>query len=388
MYNTILVDVEKQVVDLGEDAVDRLLHNIVLQMERTGLRGSLNRVSCDKLYITPHSGIVTERDLEVLTRVFGIRRIHAAVRISTDVDSITGAVCGLLKPGDSISIDVRDGDLPSLESLKRSLVEGIKKCAKYVEVSAAERGGIVSLEIFGSNAFISATEYEGAGGIPYGFVGRVASLLSGGIDSTIATWIVMRMGFSVTPIHFSLHPFYGDDAWTRVLYSLNWLREWVAEDVWEAYVVPLGTIHRGVDIDHRYRCILCKLLMYRISWELATRIGCRALVTGEALGQVASQTLHNLRFLSEKSGVPVIRPLVAFDKDEIVGIGRRLRVSEALLKRVKSCTLYPALWGRQATTHANDRIYRAIEDAVRKSEFGSIDGIVSHAINNTKKMVL
>ena len=130
------------------------------------------------------------------------------------------------------------------------------------------------------------------------------------------------------------------------------------------------------------------MLMYRISWALARRVGCRAIVTGEALGQVASQTLHNLRFLSEWTGVPVLRPLIAFDKDEIAKMGRVLGLDRVVMKRVKSCTLYPSLKGEHAATNANERVYRDIEEAIKKSRFRDIDGLVDYALENTTRITL
>ncbi len=387
MFSTILLNVDERVANLGEAAIDRLMHNIVLQIGGVGFKGSIYKLSRDRLYIVVDGG-VEKQYVESLTRVFGIKSIYLAIKTSIDIASIINAICSLFKLYGYSSIDVFGENTFIVDSIRGSIIEGVKRCIESAEISSASYSKRISIEIVGNSSYIYGEKLEGVGGIPYGFIGRVASLLSGGIDSTIATWAVMRMGFSVTPIHFNLKPFYGDNAWARVLESLKWLRGWVAEDVWETYIVPLGAIHNKIDINCRYRCMLCKMLMYRISWELAKRIGCRAIVTGEALGQVASQTLHNLKFLTEKSGVPIIRPLISFDKNEIVEIGRRFGLDKTIIKKVKSCTLYPALWGKQAVTHANNRVYQIIEEAIKKSEFGSIDAVVDYAISNTSKILL
>ena len=166
------------------------------------------------------------------------------------------------------------------------------------------------------------------------------------------------------------------------------MRQWVPEKKWITYNIPLGMIHEKIDINARYRCLLCKFLMYRIAEEVARIEGAKALVTGEAVGQVASQTLDNLYFLSTKARFPVFRPLIGFDKEEIVVLGHRLGVGEIASKKVLACTLNPAAQGRRAETHASEKVFDIIMNAIKSSEFKSVEGVVDFALRNAVKSVL
>lgn len=377
-----MINVEDVVAGLGGEANDRLIHNIAVQMNRVGMTCSLYRSSCNRVVVSIDSDVV-ERYIDFLKKVFGVKSLSPAVKMSMDIDLISSYICSS-KFGNDISIDILCGD-PALSGFREALFERVRGCLKGLKPLGGKK---IYIEILDRDVFIYKDIFKGVGGVPYGFIGRVVSLFSGGVDSTIATWIAMKMGFSVTPIHFSLKPFYGDDAWNRAMDSLKWLRDWVAEDSWNIYIAPLGDIHREIDIDYRYRCVLCKTLMYRVSESLARKIGCSAIVTGEALGQVASQTLYNLKFLSNRITMPILRPLIAFDKDDIVNMARALGLEKIVLKKVKACTLYPALQGEHAITHADDRAYQVIEEAVKKSIFRTIEKVVEYVLENIERIVI
>ncbi len=377
-----MVNVEDVVAKLGDDAIDKLIHNIAIQMSRFGIVCSPYRVSCNKIAISIDSDDV-DRYIDFLRRVFGVESLSPAAKMSMDIDLISSYICSS-KFGGEISIDILCRD-PALSSFREALFDRVRGCLKGLKSLDGKK---IYIEILDRDVFIYRDIFKGVGGVPYGFMGRVVSLFSGGIDSTIATWIAMKMGFSVTPIHFSLKPFYGNDAWSRAMDSLKWLRDWVAEDSWDIYIAPLEDIHREIDIDYRYRCIFCKTLMYKVAEALARKIGCSAIVTGEALGQVASQTLHNLKFLSNRVTVPILRPLIAFDKDDIVNMARVLGLEKIVLKKVKACTLYPALQGGHAITHANDKTYQVIEEAIKKSIFRSMENVVEYVLENIERIAI
>ncbi len=261
--------------------------------------------------------------------------------------------------GQTFAVRVRrTGDHPftspqkaaELGSLLQRTFRGLK-----VDLERPQRELFV--EIRGEECFLFSRVVRGAGGIPLGVEGRVVSLFSGGIDSPVAAWMMMKRGCEVVPLYFDSSPFTRPEARERA----------------ERVVRILSEYHPGLELEvrehgkflqrmreflwrkgeERYTCLLCKRRMYRVGEELARERGALALVTGESLGQVASQTLENLRVLDEACSLPVLRPLVGLDKVEIGELARRIGTWEEASREVGGCGASP---GRPATRGDPERI--------------------------------
>jgi len=176
----------------------------------------------------------------------------------------------------------------------------------------------VFIEIRDDDCYIFDEVIRGAGGIPLGVEGKVVSLFSGGIDSPVATWMMMKRGCEVIPIYFDISPFADEEARRRAERVAEVLAEY--QPSFRLRVEKHGNFlnrvknfltPKGLE---RYTCILCKRRMYKVAEKLAVKEGAKGLVTGENLGQVASQTLDNLSVLDGACELPVFRPLIGFDK--------------------------------------------------------------------------
>ncbi len=365
----------------------RLARNIETQLRLKGLRGFRVRVRWSRLYIELLGREDLSKYLGVLSKVFGVVSFSPCVKTELNLRSIREVVTELalktLRPGDTFEVRVNRGNKKfpiTSKELEKILGADVLATVSGVKVDLTKPMKGIYVDIREDAAYVFTEEFRGPGGLPYGVEGRVASLVSGGVDSAVATWLIMKRGCDVVPIHFNLKPYYGDDARVRALDVLKWLREWVPKESWVAYEVPLGEVHGRVSISPRYRCLLCKLLMYRVAEEIARSEGCKALVTGEALGQVATQTLDNLYFLTTKVSIPILRPLVGMDKEEIIRLAEGLGIKELTTKKVLTCTLAPSAQGRKAETHASDYVYGVIEDSVRSAGFSDLSDVVNYLV--------
>ncbi len=188
---------------------------------------------------------------------------------------------------------------------------------------------------------VSDREYEGVGGLPYGVEGCLVSLVSGGVDSAVATWYAMKRGVEVIPVFINMYPFWSEEAIKRAYEGLDLLWKWIPWDYMKAYIVGgVGEIIANASVPSRLRCVLCKIVMHLIGSLIAEKEGCRGIVTGEAVGQVASQTLDNLSTIMSLSPKPVFTPIGFLDKIEIIKIAHRLGF-ERLNREVGSCKLKP-----------------------------------------------
>jgi|Deesub1362A_J573_1020465.scaffolds.fasta_scaffold00036_108 thiamine biosynthesis protein ThiI len=186
---------------------------------------------------------------------------------------------------------------------------------------------------------------------------KVLVLISGGIDSPVAAYLMIQKGFKVEYVHFDNQPFTDEVPREKAIQLAKHLKQFGGGNTF--YIIHHGLTQTEIlkSLERKYTCIFCRRFMYRIGERLAEFIGAEALVTGENLGQVASQTLHNLRAESEAIRIPIIRPLIGFDKQEIVDLAKKIGTYEISIIRSLCCTVTP----RYPET-------RAILDKIKREE--------------------
>ena len=217
----------------------------------------------------------------------------------------------------------------------------------------------VRVEVLPDEAFVYCDPLAGAGGLPVGTGGTVAALLSGGIDSPVAAWRLMRRGCRVVFVHFHSAPYLPDLSRGKARELVARLTQWQYHS--RLFIVPFGEIQREVvlAVPPPFRVVVYRRLMVRIAERLARHAGALALVTGESLGQVASQTLHNLTRIDEVAGMPVLRPLIGMDKLEITEQARRLGTFEISIEPdADCCTLFVP---KHPATHMSEHEVGAVE---------------------------
>ncbi|HET8577446.1 MAG TPA: tRNA uracil 4-sulfurtransferase ThiI [Methylomirabilota bacterium] len=199
----------------------------------------------------------------------------------------------------------------------------------------------VRVEVLPAEGFVYADRRPGVGGLPVGSSGTVAALLSGGIDSPVAAWRLMKRGCRVVFIHFHSVPYLPDVSQKKARELVERLTQW--QYFSRLFLVPFGEIQREVvlTVPPPARVVVYRRLMVRIAERLARHAGALALVTGESLGQVASQTLENLTRIGEVAGLPLLRPLIGMDKLEITEQARALGTLEISVEPdADCCTLF------------------------------------------------
>jgi len=199
----------------------------------------------------------------------------------------------------------------------------------------------VHVEVLPAETFIYADPVPGAGGLPVGVSGTVAALLSGGIDSPVAAWRMMKRGCRVVFVHFHSVPYLPATSQDKARALVERLTAWQYRS--QLFLVPLGEIQREVvlTVPPPVRVVVYRRMMARIAEALARQTGAQALVTGESLGQVASQTLTNITRVDEVAGMPMLRPLIGMDKLEITAEAQRLGTFEISIEPdADCCTLF------------------------------------------------
>ena len=298
-----------------------------------------------------------------LSRVFGIANYAAAMHIPRDFDGMAEAIVAKLPPKESarsFRVFVRRADqkftTPSPE-LARDLGSKVWY-ARGWKVDLENADLVIGVEIIPGGAYCYIGREPGPGGLPTGTAGRVVALLSGGIDSPVAAWRMMKRGCHVTLVHFHSAPFLSNASQEKVRQLATVLTRYQLRS--RLYMVPFGELQRQVtlSVPGDLRVIVYRRLMLRIAQRIARDVRARALVTGDVIGQVASQTLDNMTVIDRATHMTVLRPLVGFDKEEIIEQAQRLGTFDiSILPDQDSCTLFTP---RHPETHAQ-RV--AVEEA-------------------------
>ncbi len=257
-----------------------------------------------------------------LGKVFGVANFSPAHKMPLDIEIIKKMISQLIqeKTFSSFRIRARRGDKEfPMNSVQINEVVGtwVKQATgSRVDLDNAEL--TIHIEVLTREAFCYFEKLPGPGGLPVGVSGRVVCLLSGGIDSPVAAYRMMRRGADPVFVHFHSHPFLSRASQEKTRDLIKLLAQY--QYVSKLYLVPFGELQRQVVLSTPapLRVILYRRLMMRIAEVIARQNHAMALVTGESLGQVASQTLENISVIQEASSLPILRPLIGMDKEEII----------------------------------------------------------------------
>lgn len=342
--------IEERLQDIGPAFVERLLGRFLVRLPRP----------------VPEA-IWVER----LRTVFGIAYFAPAIPAPKDLTTLTEIVLRHLPsepvPSFCIRASRADKSFPlTSQEIERHIGAAVQRQTGW-RVDLSEPAWVAYIEIATNTALVYFARHRGPGGLPVGVSGRVGLLLSGGIDSPVAGYFMLKRGCEVIPIHFHSGPF-GDWAASeaRAMAIVRQMRPY-GMPPW-LYVVPIGEPQRAIVLaaPAPYRLILYRRLMVRVAEALTRQEGGLALVTGDSLGQVASQTLESLTAIEDAATMPILRPLIGLDKVEIIDRARAIGTYELSILPGEDCCQF--LMPPRVITRPSVETVREIESRVRMEE--------------------
>jgi thiamine biosynthesis protein ThiI len=289
----------------------------------------------------PDPGAIRDR----VRHVCGVSSAALAYRVPSTVEAMKGAVAALVdgRSFASFRISARRAfktyPMTSVEINRELGAFVLERVATKVDLRRPELE--IHVEVMPAETFVYVEPEPGPGGLPVGASGVVAALLSGGIDSPVAAWRMMKRGCRVVFVHFHSVPYLPPTSQEKARALVERLTEWQYDST--LLLVPFGEIQREVvlTVPPPARVVVYRRLMVRIAEALARKHGAPALTTGESLGQVASQTLSNIARIDEAATMPILRPLIGMDKLEITEQARRLGTFEISIEPdADCCTLF------------------------------------------------
>lgn len=281
---------------------------------------------------------------EKLSKIFGIVSVSPVLGAQNSLESIREAALtafrGKARPGLRFKVETKRVDkrfpLTSPEvssSVGAWLLQNIP--GLVVDVHSPEQ--LLEIEIREKEAYLFTEKFPGPGGLPVGVSGKALLLISGGIDSPVAGWMTMKRGVTLEALHFHSPPFTSERSLEKVMDLCRVLADWGGS--LRLHVAHFTKIQQEIlaKTPEKLLVTLLRRMMFRVAGRLAERSGALALVTGENLGQVASQTLESLKAIEQVAALPVLRPLIGFDKEEIIALARRLHTYPVSIRPYEDC---------------------------------------------------
>ena len=263
----------------------------------------------------------------------------------------------------------------------RSFIGDIRDLERLKAVfSAVQPELVIHLEVRDVAAYVHASPVDGAGGMPVGSNGVAISLLSGGIDSPVSTYMIARRGVRLVPLHFFSFPYTSEAAKEKVVELARLLTPYCGK--MPLLVVPFTHIQEQIrdKCPEEYFTLIMRRFMMRIAEKIAEAQGAKAIVTGENLGQVASQTMEAMASTQAVISLPVLQPLIGMDKEEIVRFARRIGTFEtSILPYEDCCTVFTP---RHPKTHPK------VEEVERAEREMDVDGLVAEAVAGVERIMV
>lgn len=325
---------------------------------------------------------------ECLKKVFGIAALSRAAVCEKDMNCIIKTALAYLDDelsgAKTFKVEAKRSDkkfpLKSPE-ICRETGGAILKKFNHLKVDVHNPEITVTVEIRDNYAFVRGNNIKGAGGMPTGTSGRAAVLISGGIDSPVAAYMMAKRGIELISVHFASPPYTSELAEMKVLDLLKKVSAYCGTIT--TYIVPFTEIQEAIRdyCPEEYFTLVMRRIMMKISDRIARQQNCLALITGESVGQVASQTIYALGCTDCASTLPVFRPCIGMDKDEIVSISRKIDTFETSIQPYEDCcTVF---------TPKHPRTKPKLEDVLEaEGKIENLEEMMQTAIENARRVFI
>ncbi len=389
LFNLLLIRYGE--IGLKSKKVRKRLENILVNCIQKMLQKE--SISYESLKLFPTRGRLflylsnISKASDILKKCFGIVSFSPAMKVISSRAEIREAALRLattIQMNETFAIRTKRVGKHPFSSQDISIEVGAyileKLKERKISVNLTTPNLPINIEIRDKNCFLFTGVIQGLAGLPYGSQGKLISLFSGGIDSPVATWLMMKRGSDIFPLYCDNTPYSTEAAYKRVTKVLEKLFTFSPYKQITLYHAPHGAILQRIKevIPPKYTCIFCKRAMYKVAERLAKHLNAKGIVTGENLGQVASQTLDNLFILNQAAEIPIFRPLIGFDKNETVRLSQKLGLSSNSTTAAPACGAVP----QYPETHGTLEKILEIEQDIQ------IEKLIDEEFQNLKKITL
>jgi thiamine biosynthesis protein ThiI len=321
----------------------KLQDNIRMAMKNAGIVAKITRLT-GRIVAELNDAEQMPLALEAMNCIFGVSSYSPAYLVETNEKNIFDAATEVMKPltTSTFKVETERSWKPfpknSME-ISRELGALILQKFPHLKVDVKKPETVLRIELMKESTFVYAQKLRGLGGMPVGSAGRVLCLISGGIDSPVAAFMMMKRGCAVDFVHFHSYPQTDKASIEKVQELIKILQKFQPIIRPRIYLVPILDFQKEVlkTSDARLRIVLYRRMMYRLAEKLAAENGDLALISGDSLAQVASQTIENMAVIGKGMKLPIFRPLLSFDKEEIIAIAQKIGTFEISIEPHGDC---------------------------------------------------
>lgn len=326
--------------------------------------------------------------VERISKVFGIAALSRACVCEKDFEDIkcksAEYLAEQLEDAKTFKVEAKRSDKKfpmNSPELCRELGGFLLSKFHHLKVDVHNPDVVVTVEVREKYAFVRGNNIKGAGGMPTGTSGRAAVLISGGIDSPVAAYMMAKRGIELCSIHFASPPYTSELAEMKVMELLKKVARY--SGVITTFVVPFTELQEAIRdyCPEEYFTIIMRRIMMQISEILAREQNCSALITGESVGQVASQTMYALACTDCAVNMPVFRPCIGMDKEEIIAVSRKIDTFETSIQPYEDCCTVFTPKHPKTKPHIDDVI-------AAQNKIENLDEMINRAIAGVKKVII
>jgi len=294
----------------------------------------------DHIYVVLN-GNDPEPIIEVLQDVSGIHSLSLVYKTDPDIENLKNVSLELIQKEEGQTFKVKakraDKSYPIISEDIIRHVAGVILANTNLKVDVHNPDILLSIEIRQEGAYVFCKTYPAAGGYPLGVGGKIMHMLSGGIDSPVAAYLLMRRGIKIECIHFASPPYTNVGVIEKLKDILSKLNKYQPEI--RLNIIPFTKIQEEIyrNADESYAITIMRRMMFRLADRLAHRRRCPAISSGESVGQVASQTLESMYTINEVTSLPVLRPVVTMDKVDIIKLARKIDTYDISIRPFEDC---------------------------------------------------
>ncbi|HMB17468.1 MAG TPA: tRNA uracil 4-sulfurtransferase ThiI [Candidatus Paceibacterota bacterium] len=363
---------------------NKLESNIEKSLQREEINFSDVKRITGRIIIKTTQNTEIDKVTEVLKNIPGVANFSPVVKIETDLEKIKETALKIVSEEEfsSFAIDTRRSNknfskssMEINEEVGALVVDKTKK-----DVDLEEPDLTIHIEIARKSTFLYIKKYEGRGGLPVTTGGKAVTLLSGGIDSPVASYFIAKRGVKNIFVHFHSYPYTNHSSIDKAREVVSILNKFQYDS--KLYLVPFADIQKVIldNTPEPLRILLYRRFMFRIAEKIAQKEKAEVLATGESIGQVSSQTLENIRAVSESVQLPILRPLIGMDKVDIIDIAKDIGTYEISIKPCQdSCTWFMP---------QNPRTKAKVSEVKNAEKDLSIDDLVKEGLDSTEEEII